>query len=196
MTAVAPSRRQVRHQATQADIVEAAWKLARRDGLAALTMRDLAAEVGMKAPSLYSYFASKHEIYDAMFFEGYRAFNAWMANATEPRRTDTARRRARRGLRAYIDFCTRDPVRFQLLFLRTIPNFEPSAHSYIEARSALDALAAQLRAIGIVDAATVDLWTAVATGLASQQIANDPGGTRWQRLANRAADMLLDEATR
>jgi hypothetical protein len=37
----------------------------------------------------------------------------------------------------------------------------------------------------------VDLWTAVATGLVSQQLANDPGGDRWVRLIDRAVAMLL-----
>ena len=52
----------------------AAWELVREHGLAGLALRDLAERVGMKAPSLYSYFGSKLEIYDAMFHEGYLAF--------------------------------------------------------------------------------------------------------------------------
>lgn len=33
---------------------------------------------------------------------------------------------ARRGARAFFEFCTADPVRYQLLFQRTIPGFVPS----------------------------------------------------------------------
>ena len=36
-------------------------------GLTGWTMRDLATSVGIRAPSLYAHFGSKHEIYDAMF---------------------------------------------------------------------------------------------------------------------------------
>src|ERR1044072_7000588 len=63
-------RRAERREATRAEIVEAAWEQVRADGLAALNLRDLAAHVGMQAPSLYSYFDSKHAIYDAMFIQG------------------------------------------------------------------------------------------------------------------------------
>ena len=35
-------------------------------------MRDLGARVGMRAQSLYSYFPSKHAIFDAMFAEANR----------------------------------------------------------------------------------------------------------------------------
>ena len=37
----------------------------------------------------------------------------------------------------------------------------------------------------------VDLWTAVLSGLASQQISNDPGGRRWLDLVDTAVDRLL-----
>ncbi|HLY82361.1 MAG TPA: helix-turn-helix domain-containing protein, partial [Acidimicrobiales bacterium] len=63
-------RRAERHEATRAEILDAAWDLARTEGLAGLSLRDLARKVGMQAPSLYSYFDSKHAIYDAMFAQG------------------------------------------------------------------------------------------------------------------------------
>src|SRR5271165_610588 len=63
-------RRAERREATKSEILEAAWELVRAEGLAALNLRDLAAKVGMRPPSLYSYFESKHAIYDAMFLQG------------------------------------------------------------------------------------------------------------------------------
>src|SRR5258708_873667 len=63
-------RRAERREATKAEILDAAWALVRAEGLAALTLRDLAKSVGMQPPSLYSYFDSKHAIYDAMFLQG------------------------------------------------------------------------------------------------------------------------------
>jgi hypothetical protein len=53
-----------------------------------------------------------------------------------------------------------------------------------------DQMRSYLAAYGITDQADLDLVTAVSTGLADQQISNDPGGDRWLRLADRAADML------
>jgi hypothetical protein len=51
----------------------------------------------------------------------------------------------------------------------------------------------RLDAVGVHDQETLDLWTAVLTGLTDQQISNDPGGTRWTQLVDRAVDMLLAE---
>ena len=147
----------------------------------------------MKAPSLYGYVDSKHALYDAMFLEGNEAFAATIAGvAAEPGADeDDAAARARRTMRAFFAFCTQDPVRFQLLFQRTIPGFEPSPASYAVARRTLDIAREHLAEFGVRDAADVDLWTAVATGLVSQQLANDPGGDRWEQLIDRAVDMLL-----
>src|SRR4051794_9297628 len=69
-------RRAERREATRREIVDEAWALVREQGLAALSLRDLARRVGMQAPSLYGYFPSKHAIYDAMFGEGCRDFLA------------------------------------------------------------------------------------------------------------------------
>src|ERR1700750_450754 len=66
-------RRSARREATKAEILDAAWDLVREHGLAALALRDLASRVGMRAPSLYQYFDSKHAIYDAMFAQGAQA---------------------------------------------------------------------------------------------------------------------------
>ncbi len=49
-------RRAARHEATKAEILDVAWELARAEGLAALSLRDIARGVGMQPPSLYSYF--------------------------------------------------------------------------------------------------------------------------------------------
>jgi AcrR family transcriptional regulator len=187
-------RRSVRRQETQREIVQASWDVVREHGLAGLSMRDLGERVGMRAQSIYSYFASKHEIYDAMFLEGYESFAVWMANAVD---ADTAAAdpiaAARAMARSFVEFCTSDPVRYQLLFQRTIPDFVPSPDSYAVAVQAYEDFSGRLSAIGIRDQATLDLWTAMLTGITDQQISNDPGGDRWKQLVDRAVDMLLTD---
>jgi hypothetical protein len=59
------------------------------------------------------------------------------------------------------------------------------------AGQALGDLVEVLAVAGVDDPAEVDLWTAVLTGLASQQVANDPGGDRWLRLVDTAVGRLL-----
>jgi AcrR family transcriptional regulator len=188
-------RRAIRRQETMAEIVAASWDLVREHGLAGLSMRDLGERVGMRAQSIYSYFTSKHEIYDAMFLQGYQAFAARMDHVVEESRpADDPVGAARLMAHGFVEFCTSDPVRYQLLFQRTIPDFEPSPQSWAVALQAYEQNRQLLAVLGVSDQATLDLWTAMLTGLADQQISNDPGGDRWQQLIDRSVDMLLADA--
>ena len=185
-------RRTVRRQETRAEIVQAAWEVVREHGLAGLSMRDLGERVGMRAQSIYSYFASKHDIYDAMFLEGYQAFVDWIDEAaSEEQSAADPIRVARRSVHAFVMFCTSDTVRYQLLFQRTIPGFTPSPESYAIAMQAYEHMRRRLSTVGVHDQATFDLWSAMMTGLTDQQISNDPGGDRWIQLIDRAVDLLL-----
>jgi AcrR family transcriptional regulator len=191
MLGEAPSRVDARRAHARSAILAAAWELSREQGLAALSLRDLAARLGMRAPSLYSYFASKDAIYDAMFAEGQREF-AELITAM-PR---SGRRRAdfRTMAHTFFAFCTSDPARYQLLFQRTIPGFEPTPAAYALAEANLAQLIGFVAAAGVDDPRHVDLWTAVITGLTDQQISNDPGGDRWARLLDEAVDLMCDHA--
>ena len=63
-------RRRARHEATKQEILDAAWQMVRADGLNALSLRALAHAVDMEPQSLYTYFASKHAVYDHLFADG------------------------------------------------------------------------------------------------------------------------------
>ncbi len=181
-------RRASRHQATRQQIIDAAWALARERGLTGWTLREVADAVGMRAPSLYVYFEHKDAIYDAMFAQGYaQLLEAIDATPT----TGEPLRVLRRVARTFLAFCVADQARFQLLFLRVLPGFTPSPESYALAEEVLDRLRRMLADAGIRGRRSVDLWTALMTGLAAQQLSNDPGGDRWTRLANRAVEMFL-----
>jgi AcrR family transcriptional regulator len=187
----ASGRRRVRHQAAKEEILEAAWGLARSRGLTGFSLRDLAAAVGMRHQSLYTYFPSKQAIYDAMFAQGMGALVDQRAGLGLP---DEPVRALRRAARAFLAFCVEDPVRYQLLFERVVPDFTPSAASMELSRQGLGYLEAWLGAAGLTDPADADFWRALLTGLAGQQLANDPGGVRWIGLADRAIDALVGTA--
>ena len=70
--------------------------------------------------------------------------------------------------------------------------FEHGRESYGLAQTVLEKLTEVLRAAGIGSPEQVDLWTALFTGLASQQISNDPGGDRWHRLIDDAVTLLTE----
>jgi AcrR family transcriptional regulator len=181
-------RRAVRREATKAEILDAAWAQVREHGLGSLALRDVAERVGMRAPSLYQYFASKHAIYDAMFAQATQAALEIVTahvDATETREVlgEVARR--------MFEFSTSDPARAQLLFQRTIPGFEPSPEANAPAVEMHKREQALLEAHAITDPDAIDLWTALSSGLVNQQLANDPGGTRWARLIDRTVDMFI-----
>jgi AcrR family transcriptional regulator len=185
---VPKDRRAERNAATRAEILSAAWDLARANGLTALAMRDLGAKVGMRAQSLYVYFPSKHAIYDAMFAASNREL---LARLTGLPSTADPVEDLRVQARTFLQFCVEDPVRYQLLFQRTIRGFVPSPESYALAIDVLEHSRGALRACGISDSRAVDAWTAIISGLAAQQAANDPGGDRWLRLVDDVTDMYL-----
>ena len=181
-------RRAERYAATRAEILEAAWELVRAEGLGSLAMRSLGARVGMRAQSLYAYFPSKFAIYDAMFGTSNRDL---LDRLTELAPTADPIDGLRRRVRVFLDFCVQDPVRYQLLFQRTIPGFEPSSESFAPAIDVVEEARSALRACGISDDRALDAWTAVTGGIAAQQNANEPGGDRWVRLADEITDMFL-----
>jgi len=187
-------RRAERHAATKAEILDAAWEQVRTSGLAALSLRDLARSIGMKPPSLYSYFDSKNAIYDAMYAQGAQQFadeqKVSMPTPEEPLEALKA------AVRFFVEFCAGDFARYQLLFQRTIPGFEPSPESFTISQDNLAELSELLARCGVSDPATLDLFTALGTGLADQQLSNDPGGDRWIRLIDEAVEMFYEHITK
>jgi len=186
-------RRAERHAATRAEILGAAWELARSTGLAGLSLRDLARAVGMQPPSLYGYFDSKIAIFDAMFAQGAAEY---LESERQLVLSGNALTDLKAGVHFFVEFCTSDPVRYQLLFQRTIPDFEPSAESFAIAVEALEATRDRLAAMGFTDPAVLDLLTAIGTGLTDQQISNDPGGDRWVRRVDEAMEMFFNHVSK
>jgi AcrR family transcriptional regulator len=186
----------VRRKRTEAEIVAAAWELVHEHGLASLSMRELGDRVGMKAQSLYSYFASKSDIYDAMFREGQIAFSSVMTiTPADTEGDESIAAQLRLVGRRLFEFCTSDPARYQLMFQRVIPDFEPSPETYQLAVESLDRARERMRTAGFDPDRDLDMWTGLMTGLVDQQISNDPGGTRWERLIDDAVDMFVSFAT-
>jgi AcrR family transcriptional regulator len=184
----ARDRRAERRTATRAEILDAAWGMVRKDGLASLSMRELGARVGMRAQSLYRYFPSKDAIYDAMFAASNQDL---LGRVLDLPTTRDPVDRLRLHARVFLAFCVEDPVRYQLLFQRPIPSFVPSQEAYAPAVEGLEETHRSLRACGITDPRAFDAWTAVTGGLAAQQNANEPGGERWVRLVDEITDMFL-----
>lgn len=188
-----PSRDRVaeRREDTRREIVEAAWALADEKGLAEFTLRDVAERVGMRAPSLYTHFASKHAIYDAMFGQAWAEYEQ-VVRAELADLPPAPRAAVRRVGRVFFDFAVASPARHQLMNQRTVPGFEPSAESYAPAVRVFEQGRQLFRDRAMSDTADYDIWVAMVGGLINQQLANDPGGTRWSALLDRAIDVWAD----
>ncbi len=189
----ARDRKAERRAATRNEILEAAWAVAREQGLAGLSLSEVATKVGLRPPSVYWYFDSKNAIYDAMYAQGAQQFvdeqKASMPTPDEPLEALKA------VLRFFVEFCAADFARYQLLFQRTIPGFEPSPESFTISQDNLAELGALLARCGVTDPEALDLFTALGTGLADQQLSNDPGGDRWIRLIDDAVEMFHQHIT-
>ena len=180
--------REARRRGARATIVSSAWDLVREEGLPALSLRELARRSGITTPTVYAYFDSKNAIYDAMFADAAADFIGWMA---EPVTTVDPGADLATDARRFVEFCTADIPRYQLLFQHTIPGFSPSTQSYAPVVRALERTRQLLQRSGVSDPRYLDLWTALTTGLVDQQISNDPGGTRWSRLIDDAVRMFV-----
>ena len=185
-----------RHDATRQEILDAAWAQAEEAGVAGISLRSLAAAVGMQAPSLYTYFESKDAIYDAMFADSYEALSRFSEEITVEV-TDLGRVDAlTMAIDRFIGFCQQSPARYQLMFTRAVPGWEPSPDAYAVSVRSYAEMAEALASLGIVGEEALDLYTAVSAGLAAQQMANDPAGDRWRRLARSAMEMLVEHLDR
>ena len=180
-----------RRETKIASIVDAAWGLARRDGIQVLSLHALAKEVGMRQPSLYAYFDSKNALYDAMFTDGNRELLTRLESLELPADPRVALKVL---LRAFAGFALADPARHSLLFRRVIPGFEPSPESYALAVDALSHVLAVMNDAGVTDSGDVDCMIAMVAGLIEAQLSNEPGGDRWLRHLDRMVDLLADDA--
>ena len=173
------------------EILDATWQLAREVGLAGITLREIARRVGMQAPSLYTHFASKNAIYDAMFGQAWSDYEA-VADHDFAVLPEHPREAIHLLSRTFYDFAAADLPRYQLMNQRTLPGFEPSPEAYAPAVRVLERGAEFVRQLGVTDHADFEIWVTLLGGLTNQHHANDPGGDRFSLLLERAIDMWAD----
>jgi AcrR family transcriptional regulator len=184
------NRRAELREATRREILDFAWDIARTEGLASLTLREVAQRMGMRPPSLYTHFESKNAIYDAMFGESWQQLLDAFAQLVTP---GNDRKALLHEAELFFEFATSDLARYQLMNQRTIPGFTPTPQAYAPSVEAYDRLRESMRIKGVRSESDLDLWTGLLAGCVDQQLANDPGGRRWRRQLVRIVDMFCDE---
>lgn len=179
---IAPSplspRRQRNRDMMVQSILETARAIMREEGVAALSMQELARRLDLRAPSLYHYFAGKMDIYDALFRLGFTLYADHFAHTTQG--AQTWQDELRLAFEAHMTFAMQNPDLYQLCFERPVPGFVPSQESlHVSFRMLQNAYerGAQLREVLDTDLAPeqiVDLLIAIMHGLAAQHMANEP----------------------
>jgi AcrR family transcriptional regulator len=185
-------RKAERRAETRREILDAAWEIAGEAGLNQITLRDVAARVGMQAPSLYSHFDSKLAIYDAMFAQAWTDYEQTLPALDVALPVDDPREAAYLLGRHFFEYAAADLPRHQLMNQRIIPGFEPSVESYAPSVRVFEHGRDRICALADLGADDFDLFVALIGGLINQHHANDPGGTRYAGLLRRALDMWAD----
>lgn len=176
-----------------------ALALMTEEGVGALSISEVARRMGIRGPSLYKYFPSRHAVYDALFARGLAAEQAAVRAAVES--TDRGVPRLRAGARAVVRWAVQNPVLAQLLHWRPVPGFEPTAPTFapsVEDMSDLTAEFAEAVRLGqLAPAADSDdavrIYTVVLSGLISQQLANQPGVPFEEGVFSRLTDVAIDQ---
>ncbi|MBI5841431.1 MAG: TetR/AcrR family transcriptional regulator [Chloroflexi bacterium] len=191
-------RVQRNREATVQSILDAARAIMREEGVAALSMQELARRMDMRAPSLYNYFSGKMDIYDTLFRLGFGLYDEYL---TEKLIASTGwRDELRIIIESYISFALENPELYQLCFERPVPGFVPSQESlelsfgilnrfYQRAEQMKNELHTELSSEQIVN-----IVIAMSHGLTAMHIANEPhlpvGQGRFGSLIPAALSML------
>jgi AcrR family transcriptional regulator len=182
--AVPLDRRQRRRQETITEVLDIAAEIMVEQGVAGLSVGEVARRMGIRTPSLYGYFPSKHALYDALFARGARLVLETVRAQAEW--TDDDSRPLEQVLldaaELFVGWSIENPAYTQLLFWRPVPGFTPSAEAYAPAVELVElsrAMFATLQERGHLrsDAAVDDVhrdWTVLISGVISQQLSNAP----------------------
>ena len=188
MTDSTSARATARRTAAEREILDAAWALMTREGLAEVSVREVARAVGLRQQSLTYYFPTKQALLDALFADGFSDLDRAVAQL--PPNDDPVDAVVDLAV-AVVDYCVASPARYHLMFQRTIPGFEPSEESHAVTVAVLAVLVDRLEAAGVTDETDVALVRALISGLAAEQSANDPTGRLFADQTGRGIRALL-----
>lgn len=176
-------RRHRRRQETVEQVLDVAVAVMAEQGVAGLSLGEVARRVGIRPPSLYVYYDSKNALYDAIFARGSHELMATLepVHAQVDEATDPTRYFLLWG-QAMVRWAVEHPAFSQLMFWRPVPNYEPSADAYgpaLELLARARTVFQKLRDRGLFRA-DIDVddalraWTMLTSGVMTQQLANAP----------------------
>jgi AcrR family transcriptional regulator len=183
-----------------AAILDAACSVMREQGVAALSLREVARRVRMQPPSLYAYFPSKDALYDALFLRAIRVYRTYRDQSYAA--GGSFWDKVTRIFEDYMRFAQENPELYRLAYERPVPGFVPSDASMAESlqllsrleQTAADAIVTGELRSDLTMTQVRDVVIALAHGLTSQHMANEPhlpvGSGRYGGLIPTAVEML------
>jgi AcrR family transcriptional regulator len=111
---VPPADREAHNRQVRQKILDAARALLLADGVDGFSMRKLAARIGYTATGIYHHFADKQAVLRALLDADFRAFRKALGRIG---RVDDPVERIQRMGPEYIDFATRYPDHYRLVFM-------------------------------------------------------------------------------
>ncbi|MRR29603.1 TetR/AcrR family transcriptional regulator, partial [bacterium] len=104
-------------------IIEAAWDQITREGAAALSLRAVARDLGIAAPSIYNYFADRDGLVTALILEAYDSLARFQIAADDAAPVADLNARLVSIGRAYREWAVTYPQRYLLIFGTPIPGY-------------------------------------------------------------------------
>jgi AcrR family transcriptional regulator len=151
-------------------------------------LREVARAIGLRQQSLTYYFPTKQALLDALFADVFvdlgEVFDA-LPNPHDPIDGVVA------VGEAVAEYFSAHPARYHLMVQQTVPGFRPSDESHAVALRCLQVLIDRLAAVGITEADDVALVRGLISGLASEQLANEPGGRQYISQVERGIRAVL-----
>jgi AcrR family transcriptional regulator len=120
------------------DILTAARQIMQAGGYPALSMRALAEAVGVRAPTLYDYFASKEDVMNAVFMQGVELLGSHFEGQLEKTKPGLDRL-IRIGV-VYRQFGIENPDLYQLMFAKLDQSFVPGDEQRTASKGLFEAL--------------------------------------------------------
>jgi AcrR family transcriptional regulator len=178
-TAARSSRRERVRQATVEEIKAVARAQMAAKGTAGVNLRSIAREMGMTAPALYRYFASRDDLVTALVVDAYDALADAMEAAVDAVAPGRHAERMRAAFGAFRDWGLAHPTEFALIFGSPIPGYvapETTRPAGVRYTDLLGRLLADAWADGALDLARIDLETPPALARQVEDLQRRRGG--------------------
>ena len=117
------TRRERLHLQTIDEIKTAAWQQITEEGVASLSLRAIAREVGITAPGLYHYYRSRDDLVTDLMIEAFNSFSGALETSRDSCKPADYVGRFRAVCKAYFQWAISNPQKYALIFYAPVPGY-------------------------------------------------------------------------